>query len=321
MNQIELISVADIQVLDTALRETETKDEKYMLMVEDLKRGNGIHSPIFVVKATNLETGIEYYELVDGLHRLSASKEAKLTEIPAIVYPEGTPRWELLGLQIRANTLRIPQKKTQVARQYERIMAEKPGLKIEELAKVVGQSVDFVRDALKFSSEKLDEKVITLVESGTITLDNARELSKAGKKLQNDELIQAAQVLKTEDLKNRITATKQALAAGEKVEPAKPKEPKVFEAKFKARDRAVIMQEIEAGDLAKALYNDPALQEAFTQGVKWGVSLDEDTVSAAREEFERKQQAQEELRKQKELEKHQKRIAELNGGLEPTIEG
>lgn len=316
--QIEHIATADVQVLDTAVRPVEDSNENYLNLVEDLKRGNPIHTPIFVKKLTDLATGIQTYELIDGLHRLTASKAVGRDQIPAIVYPEDTPRAVTLGLQLRSNALRIAQKPVQEAKQYERIMAEVPGITVKELAKLVGRSEAIVRDRLKFTPEKLEQKIITLVEEGTITADNARELAKAGKSLQTDDAIQAAMTLKPAELKERLDSTKKALHSGE-TEPAKPKEEKKFEAKFKFRDRAIVETEIASGDLAKAKFDKPAQQAAFKEALLWVSSQDEDTVTLAREEFDRKQAAAEDLKKEKELSKKKQKYEELKKDLEITV--
>lgn len=313
--QIEMIALRDIEVLDTAIRPVAENNENYINLLEDLRRGHPIQSPIFVKTKTDLATGLSTYELVEGGHRVHAAKVVGHELIPALVFPEDTPRAVTMGVQIRANALRIAQTPVQEAKQYERIMAEVPGITIAELAKLAGRSEAIVRDRLKFTPEKLEEQIINLVEAGTIPADNARELAKVSKSLQTPDVIQAAMTLKPAELKERLDSTKKALHAGV-TEPAKPKEPKVFEAKYKPRDRVIVELEIADGDLAKAKFNDPAQQAAFLEGVKWVVGLDEDTVTLAREEFDRKQNAAEELKKEKELAKKKQKLEELKADLE-----
>lgn len=313
--QSEWIAVADVEVRDTAIRPVQLDNEDYLNLLEDLKRGGPILSPIIVRKQTDLASGLETYELVEGGHRLHASKVCNRELIPAFVLPEDTPRAVTMGIQIRSNALRIKQTPVQEARQYERIMAEVPGITVTELAKLAGRPESYVRDRLKFTKERLGEKVITLVEEGTITADNARELAKVSPSLQTEDVIQAAITLQPAELKERLNSVKQALHGGA-TEPAKPKEPKVFEAKFKFRDRAIVEAEINGGELAKAKFNDPAQQEAFLEGVRWAASLDEDTVTLAREEFDRKISQAEELKKEKELAKKKKQLEELQKDLE-----
>lgn len=313
--QVENIPVVDVQVLDTSIRKVDPENEKYIELVEDLRRGAPVGNPIWVKKCIDLETGLETYELADGGHRLAASKEVGNDTIPAFVLPEDTPRHIMLAIQVRNNRLRIKQLPTQEAAQAQRLMSECDGLTIAQLAQLMGYSESGIRNLLKLSSEKLEENVINLVEQGTITVDNARELAKAGKALQTPDLIQAAQTLKPAELKERISSTKKALSAGQTPE-AKPKEPKKFEPKFKVRDRALIEGEIESGSLAQAKFDNPELQDAFLEGVRWAVSLDEDTVTLAREEFDRKQAEAEQLKKEKELAKQQKRLEELKADLE-----
>lgn len=306
---VQYIDPNNVVVKDTAIRKVDPKKESYINLVEDLRRGNPIHDPIYVKLAKDQETGIEYYELCDGGHRLAASLEVGNDTIPAFVLPEDTPRTLMLGLQFRKNHLRIAQTATQEAAQYQRILAEDPNLSIEDLAKLVGYSVATVKDKLKFTDEHLTPEVINLVDTGKISTANARELSKAGKSLQSGEILQSAQIVTADELKSQIAATKKALSGAE--EPKAKESKKEFEPKYKVRDRSVIEKEIESGALSQIKYNDPAQQEAFLEGVKWAVSLDEQTVTEAREEFELKIQEAERLKAEKELAKTQKKIAEL----------
>lgn len=310
--QIEHVDPTDIQVRDTAIRDVNRNAEEYILLKADLERGNPITQPIVVAKATDRDSGDSYYELIDGRHRLEATLEVGINTIPAVIYPEDTPAVVRMGIQLRNNALRVKQTQQQEGKQYQRLLAMDRDLTTADIAKLVGQSENVVKDRLKLTEEYLKPEVVALVSEGKISARSAKELATAGRSLQSPDLIEAAKILPAEDLKKRIESERKALNSGEAPTP-KVKEPKVFEAKYKSRDRSVVEAELASGTLAAAKFTNPAEQEAFLEGVRWAVSLDEDTVTAARDEFERKIQAAEEAKREKELAKLNKRRAELEG--------
>jgi len=322
-DQIELIEVSNIQVKDTAIRTTDVKNLEYIALLEDVTRRKVIDKAIDVVRVKDLDGGIEYYELMDGGHRLTAAKTVGLDLIPAFVWPEDTPLIVRLGVQLRNNVLRVKQNPAQAAKQIVRIVetaaANGENLSISDVAQITGTSEAKLRDILKFTEEHMKPELIAMVESGAVSAANARELAKAGPAMQSAANISAAQVLKTDDLVKKLKTEKQALQQGDTATP-KPKEEKKFEAKYKPRDRAVIEQEIATGSLAAVKFADPAQQEAFVIGVQWAVSLDEDTITAAREEFERKAQQSEELKRERLLAKQRAKLAELEGTEQEVTE-
>ena len=305
-SQVEIVEIKDIVVNDSQIRKVDPKNLDYIAVVEDLRKGNDIHDPVDVRQATDKDTGIAYYELIDGGHRVAACKEVGVTSIKAFVYPEGTTRAQCLGIQFRKNKLRVKQTKTQEAKQFERMMAT-GDLTAEDMSLLTGYSVKDVKEILSFGEEKLTPEVIKLVDTGKISVNNARVLSKAGKSMQNEEILDSAMTLNSSELKSQIDTTKKALNLGDDPTP-KVKEKKEFEAKYKALDKAVITKEIETGAFAKIMYEDPALQEAFTNGVKWSVSLDEQTVTEAREAFELAEADRERIKAEKDLIKQKEKL-------------
>lgn len=310
-SQVDLIDPTDVQVNDTAIRVVDPKNEKFIELLADLQRGNPVGNPIHVALATSKETGGTFYELIDGSHRLAAAKAAGHDTIPAFVWPENTPKIVRLGVQLRYNHLRIKQSVAQEGKQFERILATNPDLTVAQLAKLVGYSEAVLNDRLKFTEKSLKPEVLAAVDSGKISAANARTLAKHGLSMQSPDAIHAATILNTDDLEKKLHTEEQALKGSGETATPKPKEEKKYEPKYKPRDRAIIEAEINSGSLAAVKFADPALQEAFLEGVRWAVALDEDTITEAREAFELNLQKAEELKKEKALAKQRAKIAEL----------
>lgn len=307
-NQIEMIPVANVVVAETAIRKVDPTNEDYVSLVEDL-RHHSLNQPIWVKQTKDADTGILYYELADGGHRLQAFKDLEYDQIPAIVLPEETTKNEMLSIQFRLNKLRIKQTPTQEGQQFKRMLAEDPSLSAADLALMTGYSVAKIKDRLHFTEDKMTPEVLALVETGAISVEKGRLLAQAGKSMQSADIVESAQIVNVDELKAQINTTKKALAGGD--DTPKPKEEKQFEPKFKFRDAETVKKEIENGTMASIKYSDPAQQESFLEGVRWACSLDEQTVTEAQEAFELAKAEAARVKKETELAKTQKRIEEM----------
>jgi len=308
-NFVEL-PVESIVVKDTAIRKVDTKTEKYIALVNDLKI-NGQESPIVVNKVHDEETNTEMFELIEGRHRLTALQE--LGEKYVLCDIRELTQEEAMGLQLRMNTIRIEQKKSEESAQLHRLVAAE-GMTIDQLAKITGKSVSTLRDRLKLNTEHLSEKAVNLMDNKSINTNNALTLAKLPKESQTDELIQAAQAMPTKQFQDHVATIKASLAKGE--DPKPKKGPVEFEARPKFRDKEILLGEIKTGSLAQAKYIDPGQQEAFIEGISYALSLDEETVTKAREEFELNQQEQARIKAQKEIAKLEARKAENEARIE-----
>ncbi len=304
-----MIPVADVVAKETAIRKVDPKNADYIALVEDL-RNHALRQPIWVKKTIDKETNQSYYELADGGHRYSAYKELEKEMIPAIVLPEDTDKMTMLSIQFRLNKLRIKQTVTQEGQQFQRMMSENPGLVAGDLADLTGYTVGVIKDRLKFTDEFLTDEVITLLENGAISVPNAKILARAGKSMQSGELVESAQILDGDSLSKQIKTTQKALADGADPTP-KAKEEKHYTPKFKFRNKDNVNQEIEEGTLAKALYDNPVEADAFTEGVRWACSLDDQTVTEAKEAYDLAKSEADRVRADKEIAKAQKKIADM----------
>lgn len=319
MSEYVELPVEAIVVKDTAIRKVDKKVEKYIALVNDIKL-NGQESPIVVNKVHDEETNTEMYELIEGRHRLTALQE--LGEKFVLCDVREMTQEEAMGLQLRMNTIRIEQKKSEESAQLQRLVAAE-GMTIDQLAKITGKSVSTLRDRLKLNKEHLSEKAVNLMDNKAINTNNALILAKLPVESQTDELIQAAQAMPTKQFQDHVATVKASLAKGE--DPKPKKGPVEFESRPKYRDKEVLLGEIKTKALAQAKYIDPAEQEAFIEGISYALSLDEETVTKAKEEFELNQQEQARIKAQKEIAKLEARKAENEARIAAakniTVEG
>ena len=317
-NYVEL-PVESIVVKDTAIRKVDTKAEKYIALVNDIKI-NGQESPIVVNKVHDEETDTEMYELIEGRHRLTALQELGEHHVKCDV--RELTQEEAMGLQLRMNTIRIEQKKSEESAQLQRLVAAE-GMTIDQLAKITGKSTQTLRDRLKLNTDHLSEKAVNLMDNKAINTNNALILAKLDKENQTDELIQAAQAMPTKQFQDHVATIKASLAKGE--DPKPKKGPVEFEARPKFRDKEILLGEIKTKSLAQAKFINPAEQEAFIEGIAYTLSLYEETVTRAKEEFELAQQEQARIKAQKEIAKLEARKAENEARIAAaksiTVEG
>jgi len=165
------VKLALIRESEVALRAVNRQSEKYLQLVESIRKV-GVLNSITVRQ----DTDGTHFVLVDGLQRLTASRDAGLEEVPANLM-DGTPdEMAVLQAQIIANIHKIETRPVEYSQQLRRILSGNPLMTLRELASMVAQSESWVNQRLGLL--KLDEKIGELVDAGTINLSNAYALAK-----------------------------------------------------------------------------------------------------------------------------------------------
>ncbi len=141
-------------------------DEAAMMELSDSIGRHGVIQPITVRRKDN-----GYYEIIAGERRWRASKMAGLNEIPAMIIEADD---KLAGeISLIENLQRENLNAAEEARGYRDLM-ERFGLTQEEAAERVGKSRTAVANLLRIL--KLPEKVLALVENGSLSYGHARTL-------------------------------------------------------------------------------------------------------------------------------------------------
>ncbi len=198
-------------------------DEAALMELSDSIGRHGVIQPITVRRKDN-----GYYEIIAGERRWRASKMAGLNEIPAMII-EADDR--LAGeISLIENLQRENLNAAEEARGYRDLM-ERFGLTQEEAAERVGKSRTAVANILRIL--KLPEKVLALVEDGSLSYGHARALIPLSQVFNEDTVLKHAEAV----IKNGLSVrqTEQYVRSAMETKDPKPEndETKVEKAYYK----------------------------------------------------------------------------------------
>lgn len=305
MGKLTVVALTDIKENTVALRAVNRDDEKYLGLVESI-RSKGFFGAITVRQKTDADSGQDYYELVDGLHRFSASKDAGLEEINVDIVDLDDD--ETLEAQIMANIHKIETRPVEYSKQMLRILSRNPLMTEAELAAKLGKSTQWIKERLGLT--KIDnEDIAHLVNEGKIGLANAYALAKLPPEEMND-FVDRAMTMPPDEfvpaanarMKEIREAKRKGVDAGDIVF-----EPVAFMQKMKD-----IKEELEAGAISAILCEGlTTAQEGFDMAIKWALHLDPKSVEAQVAKDEERKAQRAEAKKKKAAEKAAKKVEKL----------
>jgi ParB family chromosome partitioning protein len=304
--QLTVLALTKIRENPVALRNVNRQSEEYLGLVSSI-REKGFLGAITVRPQKDRETGEEYFELVDGLHRFNASKDAGLTEINVDIVSLNDA--QVLEAQIMANIHKVETKPKEYSQQLRRILAMNPLMTEVELAKKLGKSEGWIKDRLGLN--KIENPVIgELINEGKIPLSNAYALAKLPIEEQND-WVERAMTLTPEEFVPQVNKRAKEIAeAKRKGGDAAPAEFQPVAYLQKMRD---IKDAADSGEVATMLIGKTGIttpKEAFQLALLWTLHLDPLSVEAQKAKDEQRKQEAAELKKQREAEKARKRSEE-----------
>ena len=112
------------------------------------------------------------YEIVAGERRFRAAQMAGLSEIPALV--KTLTNQNAMEIALIENVQRENLNPIEEAEGYKNLM-EKCGYSIEDVSKLIGKSVSYIRNLMRINS--LPESVKDLVKNGEISASHARTIA------------------------------------------------------------------------------------------------------------------------------------------------
>lgn len=293
---VQVIPVSQIRANEVSLRTVQTESEAFLGIVESIKI-NGILNAISVRHRTDEETGEEYFEVIDGLHRYTAAKVAGLTEMPAIIKDLSTD--EVHEAQIMANVHRVETKPAQYTKMLVGLLNRNPMMTITELANKLGKSVTWVSKRLSLT-KITDEKIQDLIDADEIPLSNAFALAK----LPEDDqrlFLEDAMVLSPKEFLPKVDARiKEIREANRKGKDAAPREfqPTAFLRKMKE-----VKEELESKNLAPQLAEGLSPVDAFLEGLRFCIHLDRISVEEQRAKDEARKAERDAAKKKREAER------------------
>jgi ParB/RepB/Spo0J family partition protein len=174
MGDLKKIPISQIRENPVALRTVNRQSEEYLGLVASM-REKGFLGAITVRARKDVETGEDFFELIDGLHRFSAAKDAGINEIGVDVVPLNED--QVLEAQIMANIHKIETRPAEYSQQLKRILARNPLMTEADLARRLGKSSQWISQRLGLT--KIDnQQIVELINNGQISLSNAYALAK-----------------------------------------------------------------------------------------------------------------------------------------------
>lgn len=307
MAELKLVSIQSIRENPVALRGVNVESEEYVGLVDSISKV-GILSSLSVRKRTETvgDTVVEYYELVDGLHRYTAAVAAGLSEVPVSIVD--LDKVEVLEAQLMANIHKIETTAVEYTKQLQRIFALNPTMTISDMATRVAKSPSWVQQRLNLL--KLEKSIQDLVDGGKITVANAVALSK----LPPEEqllYVDQAMTMNTDEFVPTIQArAKELKDAAREGRASKPVE---FVPVAKVRKTSELKAEFDSPGVGPELCNRVGVSTAadgFALAIAYVLSLDPVSVEQQVAADKEKKQSKEEAKKRRAAERAKKRAEE-----------
>lgn len=292
----EKCNIGKIRQNAVALRTVDRTNETYLNLVDSI-RSMGILNPISVTEKTD-EIGEKYFEIVDGLHRYSAAKDAGMTEMIVSVM-EFKTNSDLLCAQIIANVQKVETKPSQYSEGLKRLLNLNPMWTMKDLADKLGRSPQWIEQRLQLLGIRADA-IKEAIDKGTIPLTSAYALAKLPETEQENFFSDAmvmepsqfiplvtnrVKEINTEKRKGRVaTSTKEFVPV--------PHLRKVADLVSEKDNPVNLLAIVDAKKLKK-----PA--DIIIETLKYVLSLDDDSVEEQKSRFEARKKAEEEAREKK----------------------
>ncbi len=305
MSELLVIPMSQVRENPVALRSVNRESEAFLGLRDSISE-KGILNPIGVRRKVDTVDGVdvEYFEVVDGLHRYTAACEAGLTEIPVSVLALNDAA--VLEAQIMANVHKIDTKPIEYTNQMNRILGSNPTMTISEMAQRLSKSPSWVSQRLGLL--KLVESIQELVDEGRIKVSNAIALCRLPADEQVNFVDQAMSMTPEEfvpTVQARAKELRQAAAEGRKAEPAS------FKPTPRSRKLSDLKDEYDSLDFGKSLdVHSLSPVDAYKLGIAFAISLDPVSVAAQQSVYDERKRATDDAKKARAAERAKKKAEE-----------
>jgi len=278
MSEDNMIQLSKDQIRENPvrLRDLDREDEQYLGIVESIRSKGFISTLTVMNKAAYRDeaTGQDvpaHYELIDGLQRFNAGKDAGIDVFPCLVVTVKNEN-DLLSQQLMLNFHRKDTKPIEYTRQIQRMINNNPALTLAEISTQLGTNPQFVNARLRLL--KLTEGIQKLVDEGKIPLANAKALANLPDHEQEAYLEQAmsqGSVEFTSAVNKRVKELRDAARAGRS-----PEDDKFSPTPRLKKTKDIQAEAVKPVALAKMISDskltDPIEVAKFT--LNWVLSLD-----------------------------------------------
>jgi ParB/RepB/Spo0J family partition protein len=286
MPELKMVQISEIRENPVALRTVQRESEEYLGIVASIKE-KGFMGSITMRPQTDKETDENFYELVDGLQRFNAAKDAGLLEIPANIMELSDAL--VLEAQIVTNIHKVETKPAEYTAQLKRILAANPMMTEAELAGRLGKSPQWINQRLSLTKIS-NEEIIGMINEGKICLANAYALAKLPQEEQPSFVDRATTQPPDEFVPAVQTRAKEIRDAKRKGLDSAPIE---FTPTAHMRKLGELKQEFESSEIGPALVKSLKVKSAvdgFATGVAWSLHMDARSVEAQKSDYEARQQ-------------------------------
>jgi ParB/RepB/Spo0J family partition protein len=292
MPNLITVALASIVENPVALRAVNRESEDYLGLVDSI-REKGFLGAITVRPTKVFDPENPTYELLDGLHRFNAAKDAGIDTINVDVTDFDNAA--ALEYQIMANVHKIETRPMEYSKQLLRILALNPLMTESELATKLGKSAQWIKERLQLT--KIDNPNIkALVDDGKICLSNAYALAK----LPAEEMasfVDQAMTLGPDEFVPRCNERVKEIRAAKRQ--GADKAPPSFTPVAHIQKTKDIKSELETGAIGEALIASTGATTAmdgWTLGIQWVLHMDPESVKVQEAQWN-EQQAERERKK------------------------
>lgn len=172
MSNLKNIPINEIVMNQMKLRSVDTESTSFQELVASIAL-HGVLSPV-TVREVN-QDGQTDYQLVDGLQRYTAARQAGLESVPCNIVAANDIT--MLEIQLQANAVRVETKPAEYAAQIKLILMNSPTLSESELAKRLAKSPTWINNILKLNDIK-SERIRGKIDSGELPMYSAIQLAR-----------------------------------------------------------------------------------------------------------------------------------------------
>jgi ParB/RepB/Spo0J family partition protein len=303
--ELKHIELSKIFEPDEALRKVDRGNPDYLGLVESV-RIRGIMNPINVREIMDPDTNEMVYGLIDGLQRLSASKDSGQETIPCHV--TSLEDAELLEAQIIANAHKVETRPVEYSKAMLKVLEHNPMLSRTELATRLAKTASWISERLGLL--KLTDELGKLVDDGSIKLSNAYALAKLPPEEQADFADRAMTMSPQQFAPTANARVMEIRTAKRKGRDATPEE---FQPVPILRSRSELAAEVEKPTAGIGIIKENNITtpiDAFNMAVKWCLNLDPVSVEIQKANDEERRAEKKRQKEKMTVERMRKRAKE-----------
>lgn len=299
------------------LREVNKESTAYLELVESIRK-DGVVNPITVRLVPGTDGMPDQYQLVDGLHRLTAARDAGLGALDVQV--KELDDTGVLMMQISMNAHTIDTRPVEYTQALKHILASNTFMTLGELGKEIGKSAAWIEQRLSLTNI-INDTIKELVNEGKISLVNAYALATLPEEEQS-EWVTSAQTDPASEFGSKVSARVRELKAASRQ--AREAAPIGFVPIAIMRKLGDLKKAPEDSELiAKLATQAGSIEEAIKIGIQYTLKLDTLSIEEQETAYNDRKAAQEKAKEERSAKRQEAaaaKAAEASEGLADAAE-